>query len=244
MNEELANNLSKLLQVFNGSRSVTEAEVKQIMMAMVVILAENKRSTDALNEETRKRLEDAINSIAFEHQNVLESLRKDVVKSKAEIEKAAKEQNDRAFRRLQELINKTDFRIPRDGLSGKDGKDGRDGEPGPAGTPGKDGSPDTPEQVRDKLETLKDDERLDVKAIRGLPDYLQEVKKKGRQMPVGGIRFFENLADVSIPITSKRKDLIAQYSTTNNRWESGIALTVSATEPASPQANDVWIDIS
>lgn len=32
---------------------------------------------------------------------------------------------------------------------------------------GKDGSPDTPEQVRDKLELLKDDDRLDVSAVKG-----------------------------------------------------------------------------
>jgi hypothetical protein len=46
-------------------------------------------------------------------------------------------------------------------------QDGEDGETiiGPAG---KDGSPDTPEQVRDKLEKLSGDERIDASAIKGL----------------------------------------------------------------------------
>lgn len=35
------------------------------------------------------------------------------------------------------------------------------------GTPGKDGSPDSPVEVRDKLESLKDEERLDIKSIKG-----------------------------------------------------------------------------
>jgi hypothetical protein len=52
------------------------------------------------------------------------------------------------------------------------GKDGRDGT---NGTNGKDGSPDTPAQVRDKLESLEDEERLDVSAIKGLDNY-EELK--------------------------------------------------------------------
>lgn len=44
------------------------------------------------------------------------------------------------------------------GLPGLDGRDGVDG---------KDGSPDTAEQVRDKLESLIEDDRLDVTAIKG-----------------------------------------------------------------------------
>lgn len=51
------------------------------------------------------------------------------------------------------------------GLSGKDGKDGRNGKDG---KDGKDGSPDTPYEIRDKLSSLKGNERLDAKAIKNL----------------------------------------------------------------------------
>lgn len=75
-----------------------------------------------------------------------------------------------------------------DGVDGKDGRDGVDGyspvkgldyfdgekgdkgEPGAPGAPGKDGSPDTPKEIRDKLESLKKDDRLDKSAIKGLDD--------------------------------------------------------------------------
>lgn len=43
--------------------------------------------------------------------------------------------------------------------------------------PGKDGSPDTPEAVRDKLEKLTGDERLDASAIRNLPEFTKEVSR-------------------------------------------------------------------
>src|SRR3990167_1285793 len=62
------------------------------------------------------------------------------------------------------------------GERGKDGKDGADGKSivGPAG---KDGSPDSKEQVRDKLEELKDGEKLSIQAIQDLSEKLEELGK-------------------------------------------------------------------
>lgn len=90
----------------------------------------------------------------------------------------------------------------RDGRDGKDGRDGRDGKPGPAGSggkqgePGKDGSPDTAEDIRNKLELLLDDERLDVSAIKGVDKLLAEMKtslghfgNKAVYLSVGGVKY-------------------------------------------------------
>lgn len=46
----------------------------------------------------------------------------------------------------------------------------------PPAIPGKDGSPDSPEQVRDKLETLQGEERLDASAIKNLPEMIKAVE--------------------------------------------------------------------
>jgi hypothetical protein len=53
---------------------------------------------------------------------------------------------------IQRIISR--IRIPQDGKTGEKGKDG---------------SPDTAEEVKDKLESLKGDERLDARAIKNLP---------------------------------------------------------------------------
>jgi hypothetical protein len=79
----------------------------------------------------------------------------------------------------------------KDYFDGKDGRDGDDGIDGKDGyTPrkgidyfdGKDGSPDTPEQIRDKLEKLEGDVRLDVSSVKGLEKYDKEIAvlKEGR----------------------------------------------------------------
>lgn len=73
----------------------------------------------------------------------------------------------------------------KDGKDGVDGKDGKDGKDGVDGKDGKDGSPDTPVQVRDKLETLTGDERLDAKAIRGLEDEIEKLRKEISSIPRG-----------------------------------------------------------
>ncbi len=62
------------------------------------------------------------------------------------------------------------------GEPGKDGTDGKDGLNGENGLNGTDGSPDTPIQIKDKLETLKDDKRLDVSAVKGLDNFTTQEK--------------------------------------------------------------------
>lgn len=59
------------------------------------------------------------------------------------------------------------------GKDGRDGRDGRDGTDGKDGKDGKDGSPDTAEDIRNKLELLSDEERLDAKYIKNLPESVQ-----------------------------------------------------------------------
>jgi hypothetical protein len=46
----------------------------------------------------------------------------------------------------------------------------------PKPIPGKDGSPDTPFQVRDKLESLEGQERLQITAVNGLEDYFETIE--------------------------------------------------------------------
>jgi hypothetical protein len=59
----------------------------------------------------------------------------------------------------------------KNGLStnGKDGKNGKDGENGKDGVNGLDGTLIEPSEIRNKLETLKDEDRLDASAIKNLP---------------------------------------------------------------------------
>jgi hypothetical protein len=233
---DIKTELSKLIQTFNSKRVISEGEIQDVFKVIITILAENKKGVDSLNADTKKQLQQAIDYISNEHDAIIAKLTKDVNKTRLEIEKSVKDQNDRSFKRLQELMGKIKLL--------KDGQDGKDGAPGQPGQDGKNGSPDTAFEVRDKLETLEGDDRLDAKYIKGWDRYFGKVVKKGKEMLVGGIRFLENLVDVAIVATKKRQDLLIQYNNTTKRWENGLALTVSTTAPTSPQTNDLWVDIS
>lgn len=74
------------------------------------------------------------------------------------------------------------------GLDGRDGKDGRDGADGRDGRDGKDGTVEdiSPDDIRDKLESLKKEGRLSAEAIKGLPtiDEIVAEIKKGKKLDV------------------------------------------------------------
>jgi len=76
----------------------------------------------------------------------------------------------------------------RDGIDGKDGQaflwingkngiDGIDWKDGVDWADGKDWSPDTPKQIKKKLESLKDDERLDISAIKWVKDFQKQINR-------------------------------------------------------------------
>lgn len=62
----------------------------------------------------------------------------------------------------------------KDGKNGKDGINGFDGLDGINGKDGKDGSIDTAIEIRDKLQTLEKDERLDKKFIKGSENFVEK----------------------------------------------------------------------
>lgn len=56
----------------------------------------------------------------------------------------------------------------------------------PAAIPGKDGSPDTAGNIRDKLETLYDNDRLDATAIKGLAETIKSLMPEQEPRPIFG----------------------------------------------------------
>ena len=107
------------------------------------------------------------------------------------------------------------------------------------GLPGKDGSPDTPVEVRDKLETLEGDERLDKSAIKGI-DQIEANIKKIEIRPTGNI---VGARGIGLYVDGSKKLLTAQ--TLNLIAGAGITLsyayangrndvTITSTGSASP----------
>lgn len=71
-----------------------------------------------------------------------------------------------------------DGKLGPQGPRGENGKDGVAGPAGPKGADGRDGSPDSAFDIRNKLELLEGDERLDAKYIRGLSEHIRTHNKE------------------------------------------------------------------
>lgn len=140
------------------------------------------------------------------------------------------------------------IRNGRDGSDGKDGKNGKDGRDGRDGKDGKDGKdaiiteqhlieaasiaagliqlPDfptlitqEPEAIRNALELLQDDARLDIKAIKGLPEIIADLqtRKETTQKVLTGKSSIAFLNDVSI--LNPTNGQVLAYNSTTGRWE-------------------------
>lgn len=78
----------------------------------------------------------------------------------------------------------------KDGTNGRDGLDGKDGlkgDKGDKGEPGKDGK-DVPKEIKEKLESLKGENRLDVSAIKGIKKIEDSITRlaSARSTYIGG----------------------------------------------------------
>lgn len=113
-------NLEKLMKLVDHDKIMSQEDMDELLSAVITILAENKKAVEGLSNDTKQKVDQVLSYIEA-HKEEIEQTRGDLTKTKAEIEKAVKAQNDRAFKRLQDLIN--NFKYPENGKDGKDGKD-------------------------------------------------------------------------------------------------------------------------
>jgi len=180
--------LEQLLKVID--EGITKEEfVKAFENVVNLVLKIEKRNTEAVDllEKTYSNL---LEKIKNDHTSSLSDLKKQVdnVFVGKQLERILAEHKDK--------MGAVDSKI----MSVKDGKKGEKGDKGDKGDRGRDGSPDNAGQIRDKLEILKEDDRLDKNAVKGLEDY-EEVVKSSKQKQIfsigGGSRNAVEFTDLS-----------------------------------------------
>jgi hypothetical protein len=160
------------------SEGLTKEEFGKAFKAILAMILKIEKKNDdkfvAQLEDLKKQITDAIDKEDFQKQ-ISDALSKIDIKNSdlrnqllGAVNKALKEQEN-GLNFIRDKVRKI--------KEGIDGKNGVDGLPGKDGKDGKDGSPDSPIEIRDKLETLEDDDRLDISAIKDLKKELEEIKK-------------------------------------------------------------------
>lgn len=227
------NTLLALLQ----NDTVRPSDIKEFLTLIVNVVKQAKLDMQGISEDNLRTIQKSLAYIATEHDNILKKIESETLRTKNTFTKKLNEA-DKLLKEIQAVeIHQ--------GIDGKDGKDGV----GVDGKDGKDGSPDTAEQVRDKLETLEGEDRLDASSIKNLPEFTKKV--------VGGVvaRNIYQMGDVALGSLADNDAFV--WDATNNRWKNANIfvqgaddnntvpkLTVSATAPSNPKLYDIWVDIS
>lgn len=99
-----------------------------------------------------------------------------------------------------------------------------------------------PQSIRDSLELLQGDERLDRAAVKGIDELERSLQKEIgaiNREGGGGVRRLKNLHDVDT--SGANGNATIQYQTATGKWLTGVSITVSFTAPTDPKFGDLWI---
>lgn len=154
----------KALLELSQNDTITPKEVEKFLVTILSVIKQSKDSFEKLSSENLKQIDLILTQIKKNYENSINTLDS---KSNAVVEQ---------IEAKLALVNDTLAKVKKiKAIPGKDGytpKKGVDYFDGENGKPGDNGSPDTAEQIANKLETLKDDARLDASAIKNLPEFI------------------------------------------------------------------------
>lgn len=160
-----AEKLAKVLELLKQD-TITPKELENFLTMVIGVIKKTNENFVNLSAEKIQQIEKIISDISEEHAKVMA----EVGSKNKDCELLLKNylEEAKSFLEAVKAIKQTPGNDGYTPVKGVDYFDGKDGENG------KDGSPDTAEQLRDKLETLEGEERLDAKAIKNLPKYVDK----------------------------------------------------------------------
>lgn len=212
--EQNIEQLKKLAKVFNTDNVITSAEIEQVLTGIVSIMASFRKENIQLTEENKQICNDLMSEIQSQYKKTLENINnKETSLSDSintEISKLQAKFNEE-IKKAQDLINE---------LKSIEVKDGEDADEEVIVSKVleqiklpeyKEIVLDTAEQIADKLETLKDDKRLDASAIKNLPEFIDS-RPNG-----GGWRNLFQLHDVNINNPTNAQ--VLKYDSTAKQWK-------------------------
>lgn len=151
INDFSTKKIEKLLAVLNVANAdyVSVEDFAEALKVFLTLLKDHKMASDTELQKIADEVKQFEIAVENAHGNVMSSL-------------------DSGIAELRSQISQLSQRF--DNVKLQKGDTGETGPQGPQGEAGKDGSPDSAEDIRNKLELLTGDERLDRASIRGLDE--------------------------------------------------------------------------
>lgn len=188
--------LEKLSKLFNFEKIMTTDDVEAVLKSLITVLANNKKEVGDTAEKIRSEAElifgKVIDAQEKSDKDINDSVNASLEKSKKVTESRLKD----TLKKCSELLDEARSVMPKDG---KDADEEAIVEKVLNKIPEqKKIILDTPEELKKKLESLTEDNRLDASAIKNLP----EVKGTGG---IGGVRNIQVLDESTVITKALRK---------------------------------------
>lgn len=216
--------LKKLSKVFNTDNVITSAEIEQVLAGILTIMSSFKKDNENLTKEATQVVNDLLDKVISESDN----LKKETsITLDSQSKKIMSDVEDKLLE-VKRLIKEAKATKPK---NGKDANEPRiiksvlDQIKLPEYKPT---LLDTPKEIKDKLETLNGDDRLDISAIKGIDKLATQANlERGISILDQRTQFLINktsTSGTSSPLTTKGD--VYTYSTTNDRLPVGANGTV------------------
>lgn len=213
--------LKKLAKIFQPDNIITSKEIEEVLIGMISVMNSFKKDNEVLTAETKQIANELLNKVVEESNKLSSNVSNETKQIRKDIESKLKQ--------AQEFLNKVKA------IKATPGQDGLDGAPADeekivaevlSKLPKyKETILDDAGQIRNKLETLKEEERLDASAIKNLPEFIGKVPNGG------GWRNLFQLHDTSIGVPTNNQ--VLTYDSTLGKWKnatnSGIGTVTSIT---------------
>lgn len=199
-------NIQKLAKLLQGTQLITTEELSGLVTDIVNAFAQYRAASKELNQEQKDTLNLALRQLNGEHSRILSLLET----NKTDTSKEVKDSIAKMMADCQSMCDEVMAMKPQDGKDADEEKIIQE-------VLSKIEIPEnkiTAEAIRDNLETLEGEERLDVSAIKGIEDFVKGLKLS--KVTGWGARMLSTLFDVSI--VSPTDGQVLTYDGTNNRW--------------------------
>lgn len=235
MSENLDKKLREIKMVVLQDDTLTPEQLKHFLTAIIAAVNQTKTDFQSISKKNLDTIAEALELLALKHKANLEDTDAANDKAKGEMDAKLAEAN--------KIVEEIKAMRPKDGDPGKDADETAILErvleriPEPV-------KPDevTGQSIVEKINDLEaePEQQIDAKHIKNLPKMIKET---------GGVvgRNIYQMNDVNL--TGIADGDILRWNGTDKRWENSFntnfhRITVSATQPTSPQVNDLWVDIS
>lgn len=227
------NKLEKLKNVLEllQNDTVTPAKLAQFVTTLVKIVKDSKDSMENTSQEVKDYLNKAISYLDTEHSKLLEKVNTETITLDTKLTKKL----EKSISDMKMMCDELMMSKPQDGYTPIKDVDYRDG------IDGKDGSPDTAKEIKDKLETLKGEERLDSSAIKGLDILEKGITNRALEILDSRTKFLVNKSvkhDATLSGSGTDSDPLKVVAGSGTgiveTVVAGTGISVDSTDPANP----------